>query len=71
MPKIVAQIPKDIYENMSEEIRLGIFSSASEAINAALRKAYAKKSRTYLKWLIKREDIKESDLLKELASIRK
>lgn len=71
MPKVVAQIPKDIYENMSEEIRLGIFSSASEAINAALRKAYAKKSRTYLKWLIKREDIKESDLLKELASNRK
>mgnify|MGYP001582924380 CR=1 FL=1 len=71
MPKVVAQIPKDIYENMSEEIRLGIFSSASEAINAALRKAYAKKSRTYLKWLIKRVDIKESDLLKDLASIRK
>ncbi len=62
MPKVVAQIPDDIYKNIDEEVRLGIFSSASEAINAALRKAYARKSRTYLRWLMKKEGIIEGEM---------
>jgi Arc/MetJ-type ribon-helix-helix transcriptional regulator len=62
MPKVVAQIPDDIYKNIDEEVRLGIFSSASEAINAALRKAYARKSRTYLRWLMKKEGITEGEM---------
>ena len=71
MPKVVAQIPDDIYKNIDEEVKLGIFSSASEAINAALRKAYARKSRTYLRWLMKKEGITEEEMLKELESLRR
>ena len=71
MPKVVAQIPDDIYKNIDEEVRLGIFSSASEAINAALRKAYARKSRTYLRWLMKKEGITEGEMLKEIESLRR
>jgi hypothetical protein len=36
MPKIVAQIPDDIYRNINEEIKLGIFSDTSEAVVSAL-----------------------------------
>jgi Arc/MetJ-type ribon-helix-helix transcriptional regulator len=38
MPKIVAQIPDDIYKNINEEIKLGIFSDTSEAVVSALKK---------------------------------
>ena len=71
MPKITAQIPKDIYMNINEEIKLGIFSDPSEAVASALKKAYARKSRTFLRWLMKKEDITESEMLKELERIRK
>ena len=71
MPKVVAQIPDDIYKNIDEEVKLGIFSSASEAINAALRKAYARKSRTYLRWLMKKEGVTEEEMLKEIGSLRR
>ncbi len=71
MPKIVAQIPEDIYKNINEEIKLGIFSDASEAVVAALKKSYARKSRSFLRWLIKKEGITEADMLKELEKIRR
>ncbi|HCC69448.1 MAG TPA: hypothetical protein DEP99_06145 [Nitrospiraceae bacterium] len=71
MPKIVAQIPEDIYKNINEEIKLGIFSDASEAVVSALKKAYARKSRKFLKWLMKKEGITEAEMLKELKKIRK
>ena len=71
MPKIVAQIPDDIYRNINEEIELGIFSDASEAVVSALKKAYARKSRTFLRWLMKKERITEAEMLKELERIRK
>jgi Arc/MetJ-type ribon-helix-helix transcriptional regulator len=71
MPKVVAQIPDDIYKNINEEVKLGIFDSTSEAVSAALKKAYASKSRTYLRWLMKKEGITESEMLKELSSLRK
>ena len=60
MPKIVAQIPDDIYRNINEEIELGIFSDASEAVVSALKKAYARKER-----------ITEAEMLKELERIRR
>lgn len=31
MPKIVAQVPDEILENIREDVRLGIFSDTSEA----------------------------------------
>ncbi len=71
MPKIVAQIPDDIYRNIDEEIKLGVFSNASEAVVSALKKAYARKSRTFLRWLMKKEGVTEAGLLKELAKMRR
>lgn len=71
MPKITAVVSDDVYKNISEEVRLGIFSDASEAVNSALKKAYAGKSRMYLRWLMKREGIREADMLSELAALRK
>lgn len=71
MPKVMTQIPDDIYKNIDEEVKLGIFSSPSEAINAALKKAYARKSRSYLRWLMKKEGITEAEMLKGLETLRK
>ncbi len=71
MPRITAEIPKDIYRNINEEVKLGIFSDASEAVASALKKAYARKSRTFLRWLVKKEGITESEMLNELERIRK
>jgi Arc/MetJ-type ribon-helix-helix transcriptional regulator len=71
MPKIVAQIPDDIYRNIDEEIKLGVFSDASEAVVSALKKAYARKSRTFLRWLMKKEEVTEAGLLKELTKMRR
>ena len=71
MPKVATNIPNDLYKKIEEEIKLGMFSDFSEAINAALKKAYAKKSRTYLRWLIKKEGIAETSMLKELENIRR
>ena len=71
MPKIVAQVPENIYKNINEEVKLGIFSDASEAVISALKKAYAQKSRMYLRWLMKKEGITEAAMLKELAKLRR
>ena len=71
MPKIVAQVPDEILENISEDVRLGIFSDTSEAVISALKKAYARKSRMYLRWLMKKEGLTESEMLKELETLRK
>ncbi len=71
MRKIEARIPDDIYRNINEEIRLGIFSDTSEAVVSALKKAYARKSRSFLRWLMKKEGISEADLLEELEKVRK
>ncbi|MDA8089556.1 MAG: hypothetical protein M0Z61_04975 [Nitrospiraceae bacterium] len=71
MPKIVAQIPDDIYRDINEEIKLGVFSDASEAVVSALKKAYARKSRSFLRWLMQKEGITEADMLKELEKARR
>ncbi|MCR4292528.1 MAG: ribbon-helix-helix domain-containing protein [Candidatus Kuenenia sp.] len=71
MQKVAMEIPDDLYKKIEEEVRLGTFSDVSEAINAALRKAYAEKSRTYLRWLVKKEGITEASMLKEIENIRR
>ncbi len=71
MPKIVAQVPDEILKNIREDVRLGIFSDTSEAVISALKKAYARKSRMYLRWLMKKEGLTESEMLKELETLRK
>lgn len=70
IPKITAHIPEDIYRNINEEIKLGVFSDASEAVVSALKKAYARKSRSFLKWLMKKEGIAETEMLKELEKMQ-
>lgn len=71
MPKIVARIPEDIYKNINEEIKLGVFSDETEAVVSALKKAYAQKSRTFLRWLMKKESITEAEMMEELKKIRR
>jgi len=71
MPRVEAQIPEEIYKNILEEIELGIFSNESEAVVPALKKSYARKSRSFLKWLMKKEGITEDEMLKALKKIRK
>ncbi len=71
MVKITAQIPEDIYMNINEEVKLGIFANASEAVASALKKAYARKSRSFLRWLMKKEGVTETEMLKEFERIRK
>ncbi len=50
MPRVATDIPDDLYKKIEEEVKMGLFSDVSEAINAGLRKAYAKKSKAYLRW---------------------
>ena len=50
---------------------LGVFSDASEAVVSALKKAYARKSRSFLRWLMKKEGITEAEMLKELEKMRR
>jgi Arc/MetJ-type ribon-helix-helix transcriptional regulator len=71
MPKIEAQVPEEVYKNILEEVRLGIFSNESEAVVSALKKAYARKSRSFLRWLMKKEGITEDEMLNELKKIRR
>jgi len=71
MPRVEAQIPEEIYKNILKEIELGIFSNESEAVVSALKKSYARKSRSFLKWLMKKEGITEDEMLKALKKIRK
>ncbi len=71
MPRIEAQVPEEVYENILKEVELGIFANESEAVVSALKKAYARKSRSFLKWLMKKEGITEDEMLKELKKIRK
>jgi len=71
MPKITAEIPEDIYRNINQEVKLGVFSDTSDAVVSALKKAYARKSRSFLRWLMKKEDITEAVMLKDLEKMRR
>lgn len=71
MPKITAEIPEDIYRNINQEVKLGVFSDTSDAVVSALKKAYARKSRSFLKWLMKKEGMTEAGMLKEFEKLRK
>lgn len=71
MPKITTDIPKELYNVINEYVKLGIFSTPSEAVLFAVKKSYAQKSRSYLKWLMKKEEIKESEMLNEFKKLRK
>jgi Arc/MetJ-type ribon-helix-helix transcriptional regulator len=70
MVKIVSKIPENVYKNIMDEVKMGLFSDESEAVVAALKKAYAQKSRNYLKWLMEKEGVSKASMLKELEKLR-
>jgi Arc/MetJ-type ribon-helix-helix transcriptional regulator len=64
------KIPKDIYSEMRDRIRLGLYSNESEVISSALKKVFAQESREFLRSLVKREKITEKSMLNEWGRIR-
>ena len=64
------KIPRDIYSEMKDRIRLGLYSSESEIINKALKKTFAQESRGFLKTFVKRQKISERSMLSEWRKIR-
>ena len=71
MPKIVVQIPRDIYRNIHEDIKIGIFVDTSDAVVSALKRIYARKSRVFLRWLMKKEGLTEDEMLKVVKKMRR
>lgn len=64
------KIPKDIYSEMKDRIRLGLYSSESEIINRALKRVFAQESRDFLRALARRKKITERGMLSEWRKIR-
>ena len=64
------RIPRDIYSEMKDRIRLGLYSSESELISKALKKVFAQESREFLRALAKREKITERSMLSEWRKTR-
>ena len=64
------KIPRDIYFEMKDRIRLGLYSSESEIISKALKKVFAQESRGFLRALAKREKVSERSILSEWRKIR-
>ena len=64
------KIPRDIYSEMKDRIRLGLYSCESEIISKALKKIFAQESRDFLRALAKREKVTERSMLKEWRKIR-
>jgi Arc/MetJ-type ribon-helix-helix transcriptional regulator len=67
MPKIATEIPNDLYRKMQEEVDSGLYPDVSKAASTSLKKAYAQKSRTYLRWLFAKEGIRKTVLLNEIG----
>ncbi|MCK4353447.1 hypothetical protein KAW65_08590 [candidate division WOR-3 bacterium] len=65
-----AKLPKELYSEIKERVRLGLYSNESEAINAALKKAFAEEAREFLKGLIKNMKISKKEMLEEWKKVR-
>ena len=68
---LVSKFERDKHHYLSKgypeaQVRIDFLS---EAINAALKKAYAGKSRTYLRLLMKEEGITEAEMLKTFKDV--
>lgn len=70
MSKVTAELSNDTYKKLEEDIKLGIFKNVSDAINSVVRKTYAQKSREYLRWLIKQENITEPSMLENIINVK-
>jgi Arc/MetJ-type ribon-helix-helix transcriptional regulator len=64
------EIPKDIYSEMKDRIRLGLYASESEAISKSLKKVFAYESREFLRSFVKRKKITEKSMLREWRKVR-
>ena len=64
------RVPQNLYLEIEERVRLGLFSTESEVVNSALRKAFAEGAREFLKRLIKSAGISKKSLLSEWKRIR-
>jgi Arc/MetJ-type ribon-helix-helix transcriptional regulator len=64
------KIPKDIYSEMKDRIRLGLYANESEAISNSLKKVFAYESREFLRSLVKREKITERSMLSAWRKVR-
>jgi len=70
MPKIQIDIPMDVHRKMREEVSAGVYPTIKAVVSDTLRKAYAVKSREFLRRLAAREKISETAMLKALAELR-
>lgn len=67
----VQRIPKGIYSQITERVRLGLFKNETEVIERALEKTFAEESRDFLRTMIKNAGITERSLLQEWKKLRK
>ncbi|OGB88902.1 hypothetical protein A2625_00280 [candidate division WOR-1 bacterium RIFCSPHIGHO2_01_FULL_53_15] len=65
-----AKIPKNLYIEIEERVRLGLFLTESEVISSALRKAFAEEAREFLKRSIKSVGVSKKSMLNEWKRIR-
>lgn len=60
-----ARIPKNLYAEIEERVRLGLFETKSEVVKRALEKSFAEDARKFLRDFIKNAKISKRALLAE------
>ena len=65
-----AKIPQNLYIEIEERVRLGLFSTESDVISSALKKAFAEEAREFLRKLAKSMKISKASLLADWKRIR-
>lgn len=68
---IEAKLPQDLFSEVKERVRLGLYTDESEVISAALKRAFAEESREFLRGLAKSMKLSKSDMIKEWQNLRK
>lgn len=67
---IQTKLSEDLYVEIKERIRLGLYSDEFEVIQRALRKFFAEDAREYLRGLAKSAKLKEKETLEEWKKVR-
>jgi len=67
---IQTKVSEDLYTEIKERIRLGLYADESEVIQRALRKFFAEEAREYLRGLAKSAELKEKEMLEEWKKVR-
>lgn len=71
MKLLKANISEELYSEIEERVRLGLYSNKSEVVNKALKKTFAGQSRGFLRDLVKNKGITQQEMLTEWEKIRK